>query len=113
MNALVGPVVLCVLTFGSAAPAAAAVCAPTNLVHITVANVTPGIEANSFNAQPKDYYRLGSGKLRIEDALDGANGIHGVVVIDEPKIWMANLYDKTGKLIVDPGPAGIQYASPQ
>ncbi len=72
--------------------------------------------------------------LRIEEALDAANGIHGIVVVDEPKIWMANLYDKTGRLIIDPGPtyfakapivgtdlndpalftppAGIHYASP-
>ena len=50
------------------------------------------------------YYRTGSDKLRIEEAIDAANGIHGVIVVAEPNIWMANLYDGTGKHIVDPGP---------
>jgi hypothetical protein len=42
--------------------------------------------------------------MRIEETLDAANGIHGLIVIAEPNIWMANLYDNTGKHIVDPGP---------
>lgn len=104
MKALVSAGLFCVLAFGFAVPAAAGACAPTKLVHITVVNVTPGIDATSFNAQPKDFYRVGSGKLRIEEALDPANGIHAVIVVDEPKIWMANLYDKTGRFVIDPGP---------
>ena len=55
-------------------------------------------------APPKNYYRIGSDKLRIEEAVDAASGIHGVVVVAEPNIWMANLYDGTGKHIVDSGP---------
>jgi len=89
---------------GLAAPVAAETCAPAKLVRIVVANVTPGVAASSFGGQPKTYYRIGSDKLRIEEALDVANGIHGTVVISEPNIWIANLYDKTGKHIVDPGP---------
>lgn len=98
-SALVGAVV-----FGLATPAAAATCAPEKLVHITVTNVAPGLAAGSFGAQPKNYYRIGSDRLRIEEALDPANGIHGIVVVSEPNIWMANLYDHTGRHIVDPGP---------
>jgi len=96
--------VLATVFFGVFAPAAAAVCAPEKLVHIVVSNATPGIPAGSFGAQPKVYYRIGSDKLRIEEALDAANGIHGIIVVAEPNIWMANLYDNTGKHIVDPGP---------
>lgn len=88
----------------AAVPAEAATCAPAKLIHITVENVTPGILARSFAAQPKNYYRIGSDKMRIEEALDAANGIHGVVVVAEPNIWLANLYDGTGKHVVDPGP---------
>ena len=85
-------------------PADAATCAPAKLVHIAVTNVTPGVSAASFPGQPKNYYRIGSDKLRIEEAVDSANGIHATVVVAEPNIWMANLYDGTGKHIVDPGP---------
>jgi hypothetical protein len=92
------------VALGCAGPAAAAPCAPANLVHVVVSNVSPGIDATSFGAKPKVYYRIGSDKLRIEEALDAANGIHGIVVVSEPNIWMVNLYDGTGKHIVDPGP---------
>jgi hypothetical protein len=84
--------------------ATAATCAPAKLERMVVANISPGIDAASFNAKPKTYYRIGSDKLRIEEALDAANGIHAVVVVSEPNIWMANLSDGTGKHIVDPGP---------
>jgi hypothetical protein len=67
-------------------------------------DVTPGVSAQTFAAQPRGLYRIGSDKLRIEEALDSANGIHGLIVVAEPNIWMANLYDNTGKHIVDPGP---------
>jgi len=67
-------------------------------------DVTPGVSAQTFAAQPRGLYRIGSDKMRIEEALDSANGIHGLIVIAEPNIWMANLYDNTGKHIVDPGP---------
>jgi hypothetical protein len=69
-----------------------------------VVNVTPGVPAGSFGAEPRGFYRIGSDKLRVEEAADPSNGIHAVVVISEPNIWMANLFDNTGKHIVDPGP---------
>src|SRR4029077_12554627 len=87
-----------------AAPSRAATCAPQTLVHIRFADVTPGIDPTLFAAMPKYLYRIGSGKERTEEALDAANGIHAIDVVDEPNLWMANLYDQTGKHIVDPGP---------
>jgi hypothetical protein len=87
-----------------AAVAGAATCAPAKLTHIVVSNVTPGLSAGSFATEPKVFYRIGNDKLRIEEALDKANGIHGLMVVAEPNIWMVNLFDRTGKHIVDPGP---------
>ena len=87
-----------------AAPADAAICAPKTLVHIVVVDVSPDIPRQSFAAQPRVFYRLGSDRLRIEEAADPDNRIHGLAVIAEPDIWMANLYDASGKHIVDPGP---------
>jgi hypothetical protein len=84
--------------------ATAAICSPPQLVHIVTTDITPGMPPDSFNAQPKSFYRIGSGKMRIEEAVDQANGIHGLIVTAEPNIWMVNLFDHTGKHIVDPGP---------
>lgn len=79
-------------------------CNPQNLVHIRVANITPGLGPTSFAAQAKEYYRIRSDKLRIQEAMDTDNLVHELVVISEPNIWMINLYDMTGKHILDPGP---------
>lgn len=92
------------LVLTAAAPSLAAPCAPAKLVHIRFTDVTPGIDPDSFAAKPKDLYRIGSGKMRVEEAVDAVNGIHGITVSNEPDIWMANLYDHTGKHVVDPGP---------
>ncbi|HXM07923.1 MAG TPA: hypothetical protein VN936_10680 [Candidatus Acidoferrum sp.] len=102
-GALIGGALLC---FAAAvcAPAAAAICAPAKLVHVEVVPISPAVDPASFGAQPRNFYRLGSSKMRTEEALDAPNGIHGLIVADEPDIWMVNLYDHTGKHIVDPGP---------
>jgi hypothetical protein len=91
-------------TVACAASADAVVCAPKTLVHVVVADVTPDVPRTSFAARPKEFYRIGSDRLRIEEASDPANGIHGLIVVSEPNIWMVNLSDRTGKHIVDPGP---------
>ena len=88
----------------SASPVLAATCAPAKLVHIRFSDITPGIDPSSFAAKPKDLYRIGSGKMRVEEAVDAVNGIQGVTVSNEPDIWLVNLYDHTGKHVVDPGP---------
>lgn len=90
--------------FAMTAPAYAATCAPSKLVHIVLTDVTPGVQVGSFGAKPRTYYRIGNDKLRIEEAPDQQNGIHGLIVVAEPNIWMINLFDDTGKHIVDPGP---------
>ena len=92
------------------APVLAAPCAPSQLVHIRFADVSPGIDPSSFAALPKDLFRIGSGKMRVEEAVDAVNGIHGVSVSDEPDIWMANLYNHTGQHVVDPGPTFFAHA---
>ena len=100
-----------IASFFAAAPAHAATCAPLKLVHIVETAVTPGIDPASFGAQPRTYYRIGNDKLRIEEAPDNANGIHGLVIVAEPNIWMINLFDATGQHIVDPGPTFNAVAS--
>ncbi len=96
--------ILTLASLSLTARASATICAPAQLVHITITNVTPGVDPASFAAQPRNLYRIGSDRMRIEEVADTANGIHAVIVTAEPNMWMANLYDNTGKHIVDPGP---------
>jgi hypothetical protein len=53
---------------------------------------------------PKVIYRLGTEYARAEEAADPEQGLHLLIVVDEPDIWFVNLHDKTGRHIVDPGP---------
>jgi hypothetical protein len=93
-----------VIVAASGGHAIAVTCAPAKLVHMRITNVTPGVDPASFGGAPRDFYRLGSGKLRIEEAPDTANHIHGLIVNAEPNMWIVNLYDHIGKHGVDPGP---------
>jgi hypothetical protein len=89
----------------SVAGPAAATCAPASLVHIVTTETTPGLDPQSFDAKPKSLYREGAKHSRLEEQQDDKNMVHGLAVINEPNIWMANLYDRTGRHIVDPDPA--------
>jgi hypothetical protein len=84
---------VCLVALGLAGPAAAATCAPDKLVHVVASDVTPGDD-----------------RVRTEEDVDAVNGIHGLIVIAEPNIWMVNLYDRSGQHIVDPGPTFFAHA---
>lgn len=68
---------------------------------------SPEVPENSFAAQPKTMYRAGTRYCRIEELPDAEHGIHGVVVINEPDVWLVNLLDKTAQHLVDSGPTLI------
>jgi hypothetical protein len=54
---------------------------------ISVVGVGPKSELASFSAQPKTFWRAGTGYARIEEAADPENHIHGLAVIAEPDAW--------------------------
>jgi len=64
----------------------------------------PDIPAGSFATKPKVMYRAGSRYCRVEEAPDEDNGLHGLLIVNEPDYWMANLVTKTARHGVDPGP---------
>jgi len=80
-----------------------ATCGPEHMVKVVIRNATPGLDPNSFAAQPKTFYRLGTKYGRIEEAPDREHGIHGLMVVSEPDLWMINLRSKTGQHFVDTG----------
>jgi hypothetical protein len=44
---------------------------------------------------------------RVEECIDPSMKLQGLMVVSEPKLWIINLLNKTGRLIVDPGPTFI------
>ncbi len=64
----------------------------------------------SFAAKPKTLYRSGDKYSRTEEELNVQDGIHALLITNEPDTWMINLADKTGRHIVDPGPTFFVHA---
>jgi hypothetical protein len=70
---------------------------PAHMTRLVVKLESPEIPKDSFAAQAKRMYRAGSRYCRIEENPDLANGIYGLLIINEPDSW-------TAKHMVDPGP---------
>lgn len=54
--------------------------------------------------KPKRIYRAGTRYCRTEENPDIQNGIHGLMIINEPDVWMVNRLDKSARHIIDTGP---------
>jgi hypothetical protein len=79
--------------------------APKTMTKIEVHLESPEVMAGSFLAQPKVIYRAGTKYCRTEEAEDSQGKIHGLLIVNEPDAWMINLYDKSARHMVDPGPS--------
>jgi hypothetical protein len=77
---------------------------PETMTRVTVRLQSPEVPTDSFGAKPKVMYRAGTRYCRTEESPDPEQGIHGLVIINEPDVWMVNLLSKTARRFVDPGP---------
>jgi hypothetical protein len=77
---------------------------PATMQRITLRYVADDIDPDSFAAQPRTCYRAGNLFGRIEEAPDKKLGLHGLIVIKCPDVWMVNLIDNSGKHIIDRSP---------
>lgn len=78
--------------------------APKTMTKITVQLDSPDLPQDSFARKPKTIYRAGNKYCRVEESPDPDHGIHGLLIISEPDVWMVNLTSKTAQHLVDPGP---------
>ncbi|HEY1265418.1 MAG TPA: hypothetical protein VGF06_17940 [Terriglobales bacterium] len=77
---------------------------PSKMLKMVVRREAPDSPPGTFAAKPKTYYRAGTQYCRIEEEPDAPNGIHGVIITNEPDSWLVNLADKSAKHVVDEGP---------
>jgi hypothetical protein len=77
---------------------------PKTMTKVEVILGSPAVPAGSFAAKPKVMYRAGDRYCRIEEAPDPDQGIHGLMIINEPDYWMVNLLTSKARHGVDPGP---------
>jgi hypothetical protein len=73
---------------------------PSTMKKFEVRYVADDIEPSSFGAQPRTCYRAGDSYGRVEEAPDRPLGLHGLIIIAAPDVWMINLFDSSGKHIV-------------
>ena len=90
----------------TAAPAGAK-CAPRKVLKIVTSIDDPAISGEHFARRPKTLYRLGEKYGRLEEEKNGETGLHLLIVISEPDVWMVNRADNSGQHSVDPGPTFI------
>jgi hypothetical protein len=77
---------------------------PKTMTKIEIIPGSPGIVAGSFASKPKVFYRSGNRYCRIEEAADPDQGVHNLMIVNEPDYWTVNLLTKTARHAVDPGP---------
>jgi hypothetical protein len=77
---------------------------PKTMTKIEVILQSPDAPPGSFATKPKVFYRAGNRYCRVEEAPDPDQGIHGLMIINEPDWWMVNLFSKAARHGVDPGP---------
>jgi hypothetical protein len=91
----------------AAPPAADAAPPSATMIRLVTRDVSPDVPRGSFGARPKTLYRVGEKYGRMEEEPDAAEGIHGLIVVSEPRVWMVNLANMTGQRITDPGPSFV------
>lgn len=83
---------------------AVADCPEGKMLYMKAVAEGPNVPADSFAAKPRVLYLLDKRYSRVEELPDPAQGLHLLIVVNEPDIWMANLADHTGNHVVDREP---------
>ncbi len=78
--------------------------APATMTKLSVRLQGAEISEDSFAAKPKPMYRAGNRYCRTEELPDPERGLHGLLIVNEPDVWMVNLLTKTAQYFLDPGP---------
>ena len=66
--------------------------------------VSAGLAPSSPETQPRKVWRLGREFLRFEDVPNPETKVHGLIIVDEPDIWIIDRNKGQGQHSVDPGP---------
>jgi hypothetical protein len=77
---------------------------PKTMTKLVVQLQSADLPSDSFAAKPKTMFRAGTQFCRVEEEPDTEHGIHGMVIINEPDVWMVNLTTMTAQHVVDSGP---------
>lgn len=77
---------------------------PKTMTRVSTRVIEPAPKQGSFAAEPRTVWRAATKYARIAESPDPENHIHALVIVREPDVWIVNLFDKSGKHIIDSGP---------
>jgi hypothetical protein len=78
---------------------------PTTMTRISTRMIEPRPEPGSYAALPRTLVRAGTKYGRVDEPRDLQNRIQRLTIISEPDAWVINLFDKSGRHMVDRGPS--------
>jgi len=67
---------------------------PLSMTKIVFRNITPGIDPNSYDAQPVTVYLCGD-STRVEEQPDLVTHLHGLMIVQAGETWSVNLLTNT------------------
>ena len=70
---------------------------PPQMQHIIASTTAPGTDPKSFEAQPKEYWRVGNEHGRIAEQPDTKLKIQKLLIINPPILWDIELFSKQGQ----------------
>lgn len=75
------------------------------LIYVEFQPLSDRIKPGTFQASTRKIWRVGRRYLRFQEAPHPEAKVHGLIISDAPNSYMINLYTRTGRHIVDPGPS--------
>ena len=97
MKKLLTALLLASLTLGAQA-------ADDNMLFVEYRVVSADLPASSPETQPRKVWLLGKEFLRFEDVPNPETKVHGLIIVDEPDIWIIDRKKSQGQHAIDPGP---------
>jgi len=77
------------------------------MTRIEYRDLSSRIPKEPFPAKPRILYTAGTTYSRIEEQPDPTRAIHGLIIVNEPDVWMVNLLDRRAQHFVDRGPTFV------
>ena len=97
MKKLLTALLLASLTLGAQA-------ADDNMLFVEYRVVSADLPTSSPETQPRKVWLLGKEFLRFEDVPNPETKVHGLIIVDEPDIWIIDRKKSQGQHAIDPGP---------
>ncbi len=82
-----------------------AVHAQEKMLYVEYRVLSPALPPSSAESQTRKLWLVGNKYMRFEDVPNPGTGVHGLIIVAEPNIWVIDRKSNQGQRSVDPGPS--------